>query len=89
MRILIGAPQNADGLRSVAVSIMNADQPVVPPGIFVTEPREGWFALQIPPRELWESHLAVLPNRVRERVESREFYQTLQTTVQQRIARTG
>ena len=89
MRILICAPQNADGLRSVAGSIMNSDHPVVLPGIFVTEPREGWFALQIPPRELWESHLAVLPNRVRERVESPEFYQTLQTTAQQRLTRTG
>ena len=89
MRILIGEPQNADRLRSVGVAIMNGDQPVLLPGIFVTEPREGWFALQVPTREMWEPHLAALPNRVRERLESPEFYQTLQTTVQQRLTRPG
>ena len=49
-------------------------------GIVVREPRPGWVTLEVPPLEAWEEPLRWLTReeRERERIESPEFYQTLQ-----------
>ena len=46
--------------------------------IVVREPRPGWVTLEDPPLEVWEEPLRWLTREERERVESPEFYQTLQ-----------
>ena len=50
-------------------------------GIVVREPRPGWVTLEIPPLEAWEKALRWLEPEQRERVETPEFFQLLQTHV--------
>ena len=48
------------------------------------EPRPSWTTLELPPLEAWESRLCWLLPEQRERVESAEFYQLLQTYITRR-----
>ena len=43
------------------------------------------MTLDVPPAETWEPMLQGLPTRQRERIESAEFYETLQRHVGQRF----
>ena len=61
--------------------ILSEDRYVHLDGIVVREPRPGWVTLELPPLEAWKSRpLWLLPEQ-RERMESPEFYQLLQTHV--------
>ncbi len=62
----------------VTIMILNNQQPVCLHGVVVQEARPGWITLEIPPIEAWEELLSVLSSARRERIESPEFYETLQ-----------
>lgn len=64
--------------------IFSDDRYVHLDGIIVREPRPGWVTLEISPLEKWESRLCWLLPEQRERVESPEFYQILQTHMTRR-----
>ena len=53
-------------------------------GIAVREPRPGWVTLEIPPLEAWREPLKWLTREERERVESPDFYHTLQEHLTQK-----
>ena len=64
--------------------IFSEDRYVHLDGIVVREPRPGWITLELPPLETWENRLLWLLPEQRERVESPEFYQLLQTHMTRR-----
>ena len=69
----------------VMITIISNTQAIDLPGVVVQEARPGWITLDVPPTETWEPMLQRLPTRQRERVESAEFYETLQRHVGQRF----
>ena len=64
--------------------IFSEDRYVRLDGIVVREPWPGWVNLEIPPLETWEPRLRWLLPKQRERVESPEFFQLLQTHLARR-----
>jgi len=69
----------------VTIMVLNHQQPVPLPGIVVREARPGWITLEVPPSEAWEEALSVLSSSQRERIESPEFYETLQRHIGRRF----
>ena len=53
-------------------------------GIVIREPRPGWVTLDVPPLEAWREPLKWLTREERERVESPDFYRTLQEHLTQK-----
>ena len=53
-------------------------------GIVVREPRPGWVTLKVPPLEEWKEPLKWLTREERDRVESPDFYRTLQEHLTQK-----
>ena len=62
----------------VTIVILGNQEPVRLQGVVVQEARPGWITLEIPPTEAWEEPLSVLSSSQRQRIESPEFYETLQ-----------
>ena len=71
------------GLR---LSRMPNSAPIYFTGLIVTEVRTGWYNLEIPPLEKWESSLSQLTAVEREKMESPEFFRMLQTEIPRRLA---
>jgi site-specific recombinase XerD len=69
----------------VKIVIVNNQQPVRLPGVVVQEARPGWITLEVPPIEAWEEPLSVLSSSQRQRIESPEFYETLQRHIGRRF----
>ena len=79
-------PQDKGSLTPVAdicLSVMN-DPPVKMDGIVASQPRKGWIALDLPPLERWQEPMKWLCPEQRERIESPEFYQWLQSQISSR-----
>jgi site-specific recombinase XerD len=74
-----GAP-SAD----VVLHILTEPRAIRLSGIAVREPRPGWVTLEIPPLEAWREPLKWLTREERERVESPDFYHTLQEHLTQK-----
>jgi len=69
----------------VTIEIVNDQQPVRLPGVVVQEARPGWITLDIPATEAWEEPLNALTPCQRDRIESRELYETLQRHIGRRF----
>jgi hypothetical protein len=54
-------------------------------GMKVLEPRENWVVLEVPPVERWAESLARLPEEVRARFNSADFYERLKLHVTERF----
>ncbi len=65
----------------VELTINNDDRFIHLAGIIVREPRPGWVTLEVPPLEAWEKGLRWLRPEQRDRIESPDFFQLLQTHV--------
>ena len=81
MRIQVRLRPGETAVAEAEASILSDDRYVHLDGIIVREPRPGWVTLEVPPLEAWESRLRWLLPEQRERIESPEFYQLLQTHV--------
>ena len=68
-------------MADVELSIFTDDRYIDPEGIVVREPRPGWTTIEIPPLEKWEKPMRWLLREQRERIQSPEFFQLLQTHV--------
>jgi integrase/recombinase XerD len=87
MKIAVGPIQrDSQGIPAaqVDVTITNHRTSLFLPAIVIREPRPGWTALEVPPLEAWASSLRGLPRVQRERIESADFYQTLQQAATER-----
>ena len=80
VRLRPGDPTTADA----EAIIFSEDRYVHLDGIVVREPRPGRVTPEAPPLEAWETRLLWLLPEQRERVESPEFYQLLQTHMTRR-----
>jgi len=73
-------PPSAD----VVLHILTEPRAIRLSGIVVREPRPGWVTLEVPPLEAWREPLRWLTREERERVESPDFYRTLQEHLTQK-----
>jgi hypothetical protein len=78
LRVELNLRKDDRGVADVALEILTQPRSIRLRGIVVREPRPGWVTLEVPPLEMWEEPLRWLTREERERVESPEFYQTLQ-----------
>ena len=78
LRVELKLRKDDRGVADVRLEILTQPRPIRLCGIVVREPRPGWVTLEVPPLEAWEEPLRWLTREERERVESPEFYQTLQ-----------
>lgn len=69
----------------VTLSIQRPTGPLYLTGIVVTEMRPGWLNVQVPPLERWAEAMSSLSTAQRERLESPEFFETLQQAISQRF----
>ena len=69
----------------VTIVIVNEQQPIRLTGVVVQESRPGWVTLEVPPTEAWEEGLSGLSAQQRQRIESPEFYETLQRHIGHRF----
>ncbi len=81
MQIRVRRRQGEATVADVELSIFNDDRYIYLDGIVVREPRPGWTTLEIPPLEKWEKPMRWLLPEQRERIQSPEFFQLLQTHV--------
>ena len=81
MQILVRRRQGEATVADVELSIFNDDRFIYLEGIVVREPRPGWITMEIPPLEKWEKPMRWLMPEQRERIQSPDFYQLLQTHV--------
>lgn len=77
-------PTDPDDLVQVTLEIYSDDRPVYLTGIRVQAARRGWLNIQIPPLEAWSEPLRWLTPSQRERIESEEFYELLQSQIRAR-----
>ena len=77
-------PTDPSDLVQVTLEIHSDDRPVYLIGIRVQEARRGWLNIQIPPLEAWSEPLRWLTPSQRERIESEEFYELLQSQIRAR-----
>ena len=56
-------------------------------GIVAMEVRPGWITLNVPPYEQWEEPLRWLTRSQQERIESAQFFETLQREIPKRFSR--
>ena len=68
----------------VVLHILTEPRPIRLSGIVVREPRPGWVTHEVPPLEEWKEPLKWLTREERERVESPDFYRTLQEHLTQK-----
>ena len=78
LRVELELREDDRGVADVTLEILTQPRSIRFRGIVVREPRPGWVTLEVPPLEAWEEPLRWLTREERERVESPEFYQTLQ-----------
>ena len=81
MQIRVRRRQGEATVADVELSIFNDDRYIDLEGIVVREPRPGWTTMEIPPLEKWEKPMRWLLPEQRERIQSPEFFQLLQTHV--------
>ena len=81
MQILVRRRPERGDLADVELSIFNDDRFIYLEGITVRQPRPGWTTLEIPPLEAWEKPMRWLTPEQRERIETAEFFQLVQTHV--------
>jgi integrase/recombinase XerD len=72
-------PRPGQAAADAEAIIFSEDRYVHLDGIVIREQRPGWVSLELPPLEAWEARLRWLLPEQRERVESPEFFQLLQT----------
>ena len=60
------------------VRILTETRPVLLSGIVIRETRPGWMTLEVPPLEAWEQPLRWVTPVERERIESPQFYRSLE-----------
>jgi site-specific recombinase XerD len=77
-------PADETGLVQVTIEIRSDDRPIYLKGIRVQQARRGWLNLEIPPLEDWSEPLRWLTPSQRERIESAEFYELLQSQIRNR-----
>jgi hypothetical protein len=73
----------------VTLTIVTDPQPVMLTGILVREARPGWLTLDVPPLEHWEEPMKWLTPEQKTRIQSAEFYETLQREVARRFLHAG
>ena len=78
-------PLDSTKTTAAAVITIRGSQPVRLDGIRLSEARPGWIVMQLPPSEHWDDRLRVLDSRRRERIESAEFCQLLQSELSRRF----
>ena len=81
MQIVVRRRQGEATVADVELSIFNDDRFIYLEGIVVREPRPGFITMEIPPLEKWEKPMRWLVPEQRERMQSPDFYQLLQTHV--------
>jgi site-specific recombinase XerD len=81
MQILVRRRQGEAAVADVELSIFTDDRYIDLNGIVVREPRPGWTTIEIPPLEKWEKPMRWLLPEQRERIQSPDFFQLLQTHV--------
>ena len=81
MQIQLRRRQGEATVADVELSIFNDDRYIYLEGIVVREPRPGFVTMEIPPLEKWEKPMRWLLPEQRERIQSPDFYQLLQTHV--------
>ncbi len=81
MQLQVRRRQGEATVADVELSIFNDDRFIYLDGIVVREPRPGWVTMEIPPLEKWEKPMRWLTPEQRERMQSPDFYQLLQTHV--------
>ena len=81
MQIRVRRRQGEATVADVELSIFTDDRYIDLEGIVVREPRPGWTTMEIPPLEKWEKPMRWLLPEQRERMQSPEFFQLLQTHV--------
>ena len=81
MQILVRRRPGEATVADVELSIFNDDRFIYLEGIVVREPRPGFITMEIPPLEKWEKPMRWLTPEQRERMQSPDFYQLLQTHV--------
>ena len=84
MQIQLRRRQGEATVADVELSIFTDDRYVYLDGIVVREPRPGFVTMEIPPLEKWEKPMRWLLPDQRERIQTPEFYQLLQTHVTRR-----
>ena len=84
MQIQLRRRQGEATVADVELSIFTDDRYVDLDGIVVREPRPGFVTMEIPPLEKWEKPMRWLLPDQRERIQTPEFYQLLQTHVTRR-----
>jgi len=81
MQIRVRRRQGEATVADVELSIFTDDRYIDLDGIVVREPRPGWTTIEIPPLEKWEKPMRWLLPEQRERIQSPEFFQLLQSHV--------
>ncbi len=81
MQLLVRCRQGEATVADVELSIFNDERYIDLDGIVVREPRPGFVTMEIPPLEKWEKPMRWLLPEQRERIQSPDFYQLLQTHV--------
>jgi len=81
MQIRVRRRQGEATVADVELSIFTDDRYIDLNGIVVREPRPGWTTIEIPPLEKWEKPMRWLLPEQRERIQSPDFFQLLQTHV--------
>lgn len=83
------APDCTAGERraQVTLEVSCSGGPVYLTGTVVREMRPGWLNVEVPPLELWDTSLVRLTHAQRERLESPEFFELLQSQLSQRFYR--
>ena len=81
MQLLVRRRQGEATVADVELSIFTDDRYIDLEGIVVREPRPGFVTMEIPPLEKWEKPMRWLLPEQRERIQTSDFYQLLQTHV--------
>ena len=81
MQFLVRRRQGEATVADVELSIFTDDRYIDLEGIVVREPRPGFVTMEIPPLEKWEKPMRWLLPEQRERIQTPEFFQLLQTHV--------
>ncbi len=71
----------------VTLGIQSAGGPVYLTGTVVREMRPGWLNVEVPPLESWDASIRRLTCAQRERLESPEFFELLQSQLSERFYR--
>ncbi len=88
MRVRVATPEESrPGVLTarVLVTVKHGRGETALPDVFAEESRPGWLSLQLPPLEAWHEPLTRLPELMRQRIESPEFYHNLHRVVGSRF----